>query len=90
LNVAKRRKAPYANGGKKMSQLSQLDPTFWYVINHKYKHLVYRSKDRARAKQYAQQRNLAVMEDDNGYTVVSGSQLQVQGLDEALKSPAFG
>ena len=68
---------------------NSLDPTFWYVINHRYNHLVYRSKDRAKAKAYAQARN-QTHEDDSDYSVISGSQLQVQGLDIGVKSPSFG
>jgi len=72
-----------------MGPARSLDPTFWYVINHRYNHLVYRSKDRAKAKAYAQARNKGHL-DDSDYGVVSGSQLQVQGMDAALKSPSFG
>lgn len=66
-----------------------LDPSFWYVVNHRYKHLVYRSKDRAKAKAYAMARNQSHL-DDSEYSVVSGSQLQLQGSDIGVKSPQFG
>lgn len=66
-----------------------LDPTYWYVVNQRYNHLVYRSKDRAKAKAYAFTRN-QTHADDSEYGVISGSQLQMQGFGPALKSPSFG
>ncbi len=72
-----------------MGSLNNLDPTLWYVVNHRYKHLVYRSKDRSKAKAYASARNQGHA-DDSEYSVVSGSQLQIQGMDIAVKSPSFG
>ncbi|WP_317929963.1 hypothetical protein [Halioxenophilus sp. WMMB6] len=70
-----------------MEPARSLDPTFWYVVNHRYKHLVYRSKDRAKAKAYALARNKSPL-DESEYAVVSGSQLKVQGLEFGVKSPA--
>lgn len=72
-----------------MGTASNFDPSFWYVINHRYNHLVYRTKDRAKAKAYAQTRNKAHL-DESEYGVISGSQLQIRGVDAALKSPSFG
>ena len=69
-----------------MGSRDKLDPALWYVVNHKFKHLVYRSKDRSKAKAYATARNQG---HEHEYSVMSGSQLQIQGMD-AVKSPSFG
>lgn len=71
-----------------MEPNSSLDPTFWYVFNHRYNHLVYRNKDRAKAKAYASSRN-NTRDEILEYIVVSGSQLQIQGVDEALRNAQY-
>ncbi len=72
-----------------MEQIGGFDPEFWYVINHRYHHLVYRNKDRVKAKEYAHNRNSRSQEGAD-YTVISGSQLKSQGFNAAMKVPVGG
>lgn len=73
-----------------MSMNSGFDPEFWYVVNHKFHHLVYRSRDKNKAKDYAKRRNARLEQDLNEYTVISGFQLQSDGFSEAMKVPVGG